>query len=358
MTPEPGSSSAGGSSAGEPSAGEPVNADLSASAAVGMVPRRFGITVPFDGVPLPEQRALFEMLPDLGYTDVWTAESNANDAFTPLALASVWAPSLRLGTSIVPAYTRGPATLAMSAATMAAAAPGRFVLGIGSSSNVIVERWNGMSFDRPYQRVRDTVRFLRAALRGEKVTERYETFAVNGFRAGLVPEEPPPILVAALRSGMLRLAGREADGAIINWLSPADVRKVAPYVHEGGPGKEIAARIFVAPTTDLETARGVAKFAIAAYMTVPVYRAFHEWMGRGELLQPMWDAWAAGDRKAAVESIPDSVADDLVVHGSPEECREKIAAYVEAGVTTPLPAIMPVGVPPAEAVKMLAPAAG
>jgi probable F420-dependent oxidoreductase len=317
--------------------------------------KRFGITIPFDGVPLLEQRALFEQLPDLGYTDVWSAESNASDAFTPLALASVWAPSLRLGTSIVPVYTRGPATLAMSAATMAAAAPGRFVLGIGSSSNVIVEKWNATSFDAPYQRVRDTVRFLRAALSGEKVSKTYETFAVDGFRLGLVPPTPPPILVAALRSGMLRLAGREADGAIINWLSAQDVKTVAPYVREGGEDKEIAARIFVAPVTDLDTVRGVAKFAIAAYMNVPVYRAFHEWMGR-EQLQPMWDAWSAGDRKAAVESIPDSVVDDLVVHGAPEECREKIAAYVENGVTTPVPAILPVGVAASDAIGMLAPA--
>jgi len=321
------------------------------------VAARFGITVPFEGVPLLEQRSLFESLPDLGYTDVWSAESNGNDAFTPLALASVWAPSLRLGTSIVPVYTRGPATLAMSAATIAAAAPGRFVLGVGSSSNVIVERWNAIDFDRPYQRVRDTVRFVRAALTGEKVTEKYDTFEVNGFRLGFVPPQQPPILVAALRSGMLKLAGREADGAIINWLSADDVRQVAPYVNEGGPGKEIAARIFVAPTTDVDAARGVAKFAIAAYLTVPVYRAFHEWVGRTEVLQPMWDAWEAGDRKAAVESIPDSVADDLVLHGSPEECREKIQAYVEAGVTTPIAAILPVGVPPADAVKMIAPAA-
>jgi probable F420-dependent oxidoreductase len=320
-------------------------------------PRRFGITVPSDGIPLPDQRSLFAELPDLGYTDVWSAESNANDAFTPLALASVWAPSLRLGTSIVPVFTRGPATLAMCAATLAAAAPGRCVLGVGSSSDVIVERWNAMDFDRPYHRVRDTVRFLRAALAGDKVTEDYETFAVRGFRLGLVPDPAPPILVAALRSGMLRLAGREADGAIVNWLSADDVRTVAPYVHEGGDGKEIAARIFVAPTTDADAARGVAKFAIAAYMNVPVYRAFHEWLGRGDRLQPMWDAWAAGDRKAAVESIPDEVADDLVVHGSPEQCRERIAAYAEAGATTTVPAVLPVGVAPADAVRMLAPAA-
>jgi len=319
------------------------------------VSSRYGITIPFEGIPLADQRSVVESLPDLGYTDVWSAESHGADAFTPLALASVWAPSLRLGSAIVPAYTRGPATLAMCAATLAAAAPGRFVLGVGTSSNVIVERWNDIPFTAPLAKVRDTVRFLRAALTGEKVTETYETFAVQGFRLGLVPPEPPPILVAALRSGMLRLAGREADGAILNWLSPDDVRTVAPYVHEGGPGKEVAARIFVAPTTDAETARGIAKFAIAAYMTVPVYRAFHEWMGRTELFQPMWDAWAAGDRARALELVPDEVIDDLIVWGTPARIRERVEDYAEHGVTTTAPSIMGRGDSVRETIRALAP---
>jgi probable F420-dependent oxidoreductase len=318
---------------------------------------RYGITFPFDGIPLPEQRSIVESLPDLGYTDLWSAESSGMDGFTPLALASVWAPQLRLGTAIIPVYTRGPATLAMCAGTMAAAAPGRFVLGVGSSSNVIVEQWNDIPFDRPYQRVRDTVRFLRAAMGGEKVTAEYDTFAVNGFRMGFAPPEPPTVLIAALRSGMLRLAGREADGAIVNWLAPHDVPIVTPYVHEAGPGKEVAARIFVAPTADREVARGVARFAIAAYLTVPVYRAFHDWLGRTELMQPMQDAWAAGDRKGALAAIPDELVDDLVVHGEPAACRERLQSYVEAGVTTPVIALLPVGIDPVISVRALAPTA-
>jgi probable F420-dependent oxidoreductase len=316
---------------------------------------RYGITFPFDGVALPEQRSIVESLPDLGYTDLWSLESSVMDGFTPLALASVWAPQLRLGTAIVPVYTRGPATLAMSAATMAAAAPGRFVLGVGSSSNVIVEEWNDIPFEAPYQKVRDTVRFLRAAIGGEKVTEDYETFSVKGFRMGFAPPQPPAILVAALRSGMLRLAGREADGAIVNWLAPEDVPTVTPYVHEAGPGKEIAARIFVAPTADVEMARGIARFAIAAYLTVPVYRAFHDWLGRTELMAGMQDAWAAGDRKGALAAIPDELVDALVVHGDPAACRERIQSYVQAGVTTPVLALLPVGVEPAKAAADLAP---
>ncbi|RKT87669.1 probable F420-dependent oxidoreductase, Rv3093c family [Saccharopolyspora antimicrobica] len=313
--------------------------------------RRWGITVPFQELPLAGQRELIAELPDLGYTDVWSSEANGTDAFTPLALASAWAPRLRLGTAIVPVYTRGPATLAMSAASLAAAAPGRFALGIGTSSNVIVERWNGIPFEEPYKRVRDTLRFLRKALRGEKVTETYETFRVQGFTAGVVPDPAPPLLVAALRPGMLRLAGREGDGAILNWLSPEDVRTVVPHVHEGGAGKEVVARIFTMPDVDADTARGIARRQIAAYLNVPVYRAFHEWLGREEL-GPMWRAWDAGDRKAALAAIPDSVVDELVVHGPAEHCRERIQQYVDNGVTTPAIALVTPG-DPADAVRAL-----
>jgi probable F420-dependent oxidoreductase len=299
--------------------------------------QRYGITVPFEGVPLHEHREWFEEAEALGYTDLWSAEAGGADAFTPLALAAAWAPKLRLGTAIVPAYTRGAATLAQTVASMAQAAPGRFALGIGTSSNVIVENWNGIPFERPYQRVRDTIRFLRAALAGEKVTEEYETFSVKGFRLGLRVDEVPPILVAALRPGMLRLAGREGDGAIINWLSADDVKKVVPHV---GDGKEIVARVFVLPSEDKDFVRVVGRRAIAAYLTVPVYAAFHEWLGRGEELSPMWDAWKAGDREAATAAIPESLVDELIVHGSAADCRAKLARYAENGVTTPAPAIV------------------
>jgi probable F420-dependent oxidoreductase len=320
--------------------------------------QRYGITIPFDGIPLAGQRDLVATLPDLGYTDAWSSEVDGADGFTPLVLASVWAPALRLGTAIAPVFTRGPATLAQSAAALAAAAPGRVAIGIGASSDVIVERWNAIPFDRPLPRVRDTARFLRAALAGQRVTERYETFAVDGFRLSLVPDPPPRLLVAALRPRMLRLAGRESDGAILNWLAPGDVGTVTPYVHAGGPGKEIAARIFVAATADIEAARGIGRRALAAYLNVPVYRAFHEWLGRGERLAPMWRAWAAGDRKGALAALDDDLVDELVVHGAPEACRERVRQYVEAGVHTPILALLPVGGDLRETVRGLGPAAG
>jgi probable F420-dependent oxidoreductase len=307
--------------------------------------QRFGMTVPLDRIPLHAQRDWIVELADLGYTDLWSAESMGADAFTPLALASVWAPTLRLGTAIVPAFTRGPACLAQSAASMADAAPGRFALGIGTSSNVIVEGWNGIPFESPYQRTKDVIAFLRAAFAGEKVTMDTPSFNVKGFRLGIRPEQTPPILVAALREGMLKLAGREGDGAIINWLSADDVATVAPIVQGAGDGteKEIVARIFVAPIDDADAVRAAGKFAIAAYLTVPVYAAFHEWLGRGEQLADLWRLWKEGDRQAAAASIPDSLVDELIIWGPPERCREHIQRYVDNGVTTPALAILPFG---------------
>ncbi len=319
--------------------------------------KRYGMTIPFRG-PLHAQREQIEELATLGYTDVWSAEAMGEDAFTPLALASVWAPTLRLGTAIVPAFTRAPAVMAQSVASLASAAPGRFAFGIGTSSDVIVERWNGVPFERPYQRVRDMVRFLRLALSGEKVTEDYESFSVKGFRLGVAVEEPPPILVAGLREGMLRLAGREGDGAIINWLSADDVSRVAAIVDDaaGGQGREVVARIFVAPSPDRETVLREGKYAVAAYLNVPVYRAFHEWLGRGDLMAAHWERWADGDRAGALDEIPDQVVDELIVHGTPDECRDHIDRYLSNGVTTAALAVMPFGgLDVRDAVRALAP---
>ncbi len=303
--------------------------------------QRPGMTIPLPG-PLHAQRDRIIELADLGYTDVWSAEADGGDGFTPLALASAWEPRLRLGTAIVPAYTRSPACMVQSAATLADAAPGRFAIGIGSSSNVIVERWNGVPFVEPYKKVRDVVRFMRDAFTGEKVSKKYDTFEIQGFKLGIRPEQAPPILVAGLREGMLKMAGREADGAITNWLSPEDVPKITAAVLEGsgGDARELVARIFVCPSSNAEAVRAGARYAIAAYMNVPVYADYQVWLGRGEMFAEMWAAWKSGDRKAALAAIPDEAVDQLVVHGTPEHCRRRIQDYFDNGITTTSLAVM------------------
>ncbi|MBQ1041420.1 LLM class F420-dependent oxidoreductase [Micromonospora chalcea] len=299
------------------------------------------MTVPLGGIPLADHAAVYAALDDAGFTDVWSSEVAGADAFTPLALAAAWSPRLRLGTAITPVFTRGPGLLAMSAAALAEAAPGRFALGVGASSPVLVRDWNAIGFDEPFKRTRDVLRFLRAALRGETVDGAFDTFAVRRFALERPPSVPPPVVLAALRPGMLRLAAAEADGVILNWLAAEDVPTALAEVGERRPGFEVAARIFVCPTEDAAYARALGRRMITGYLTVPAYAAFHRWLGREDSLGPMWQAWAAGDRRGASAAVPDEVVDALVLHGSPEQCAAAVRRYADNGVDVPVLAVLP-----------------
>jgi probable F420-dependent oxidoreductase len=317
--------------------------------------KRYGMTIPLETRPLLEQRDWIRELVDLGYTDLWSSEAQDVDGFTPLALASQWAPSLNLGCACFPAQTRGPALLAMSIAALCQAAPGRFTVGIGASSSFVVEHWNGIPYQKPYQRTRDVARFLRSALAGEKIHHAYETFTVKNFRLRRAVEEPPQILIAALRKGMLELAGRVGDGALLNWIGADDLPTVIPHVKKGGEHRRIVARVVVSPTTDSEKVRGLARFYCAAYLNVPTYRAHQEWLGRGPLLAKTFERWEAGDRKGAAAAVPDEVVDTFYLHGPPEKCREELQRFLDGGVDTLILAFLEGAVDPIEASRQLAP---
>jgi probable F420-dependent oxidoreductase len=262
------------------------------------------------------------------------------DGFTPLAVVGM-ATEMRVGTAIANVYTRGPATLASTAAGLANLAPGRFVLGIGSGSQPIVESWNGGVFAKPATRVREMAQFLRAALAGERVVFKGETISVDGFRLTSVPNPPVPIYIAALRPGMLKVAGEVGDGVILNWNSPEDVPKCVAVVREAArkAGRdpdtiEVTARLAVnldAPGLESDQ---VIRRHIAAYMNVPVYRAYQEWLGRTPALQPMWDKWAAGDRRGAVAAVPSAVVDELIVRGTMPAIRSRVQRYLDLGIDT------------------------
>ena len=315
---------------------------------------RYGFTFPLDGLPLHAHKDALREAERLGYTDAWSYEIDGVDCFTPLALAAAWTEKLFLGTAIANVYTRAPLTLAISANAIAEAAPGRFALGLGAGSSVIVEQWGGVPFELPYRRVRDVNRLVQEMLRGEKVTSELETARSNGFKLSRRLAPPPPVYVAALRERMLQLAGEESDGVIINWLSAGDVPKAVAAARKGAekagrdPGKlEVVCRIFVCMIEDESIIDFLGRRMIAAYLNVPVYAAFHQWLGRGPALQGMWDNWKAGDRKAATAAIKRETIEELVIFGSPETCRHKIQAYVDHGVTVPVLNFIPVAPDPA-----------
>jgi probable F420-dependent oxidoreductase len=293
---------------------------------------RWGLTLPFTGVPLADHEPLVRQAEAAGYDDFWSAESTGYDGFTPLALAAAWTERMRLGTGVVNPYTRGPALMAQSVSALADASRGRFVLGIGSSSDVIVERWNGIPFAKPLTRVRQAVEGLRPVLAGER--------GAGGFKLESAPAAPVPIVIAALRDRMLGLAGELGDGAFVNFLPISAVGHVVERIREGEaragkePGSgEVVCRFFNVPRP-ADEAIGFARFILAAYVTVPVYEKFFRALGWGERLDPMLAAWREGDRKLALERAPDELIREVFVFGGPDEQRARLEEFAAAGITT------------------------
>jgi probable F420-dependent oxidoreductase len=295
---------------------------------------RWALTVPFNGVALRDHRALLEGAEAVGFDDLWTGETSGPDGFTPLVLAASWTERVRLGTGVVNAFTRGPAVLAQHAAALQDASGGRFCLGIGSSSNVIVERWNGIPFEKPLTRVRETVEALREVLAGER--------GPGGFRLEAPPETPPPIYVAALRGRMLRLGGAIGDGTFVNFLPVSGAERVIGEIRAGEReaskkegSSDVLCRFFCIPQP-AEEGLPLARWMFSAYATVPVYEAFFRWLGWGEAIDPMVEAWRAGDRQRALEAAPDELIREIFIFGDAEQQKLRLGEFVEAGITTPV----------------------
>jgi probable F420-dependent oxidoreductase len=295
---------------------------------------RWALTLPFTGVPLREHRALVEGAEAVGFDDLWSGETSGPDGFTPLALAAAWTERVRLGTGVVNAFTRGPAVLAQHAAALQDASGGRFCLGIGSSSDVIVERWNQIPFERPLTRVRETVETLRTVLAGER--------GPGGFKLETPPEVPPPIYIAALRERMLRLGGAAGDGTFVNFLPISRVERVIAEIRAGEreAGKEegssdVLCRFFCIPESP-EEGLPLARWMFTAYATVPVYEAFFRWLGFGDAIDPMVDAWRAGDRERAREAAPEELIREIFVFGDGRQQKLRLGEFVQAGITTPV----------------------
>ena len=281
------------------------------------------MTIPFEGVPLHELGPLARRVEAAGYDGLWSAESTHFDGFTPLAVAAGHTERVRLVTGIVNVFTRGPALLAQTAAALQDASNGRFVLGLGASSNVIVEQWNQIPFRRPLAKVEETVDYLRAVLAGERGT--------GGFKLAVPPAQPVPIVLAALREPMLQLAARLADGAFTNFLPLSRAAQVSAAF--GAAEKELACRFFAFDGPDDEVLP-VAKRTFVAYATVPVYTAFFRWLGFDAELEPLLAAWERGDRRGAVELVPEALVREIFLLGPIEAQRERLAEFGEAGIST------------------------
>ena len=288
---------------------------------------RWGLTLPLPMLPLADHAEHVRRAEAAGYTDVWSGETNGPDGFTPVTLAAAWTERVRLGTGVVGVFTRGPALLAQQAAALADASGGRFALGIGVSSDRIVEGWNRMRLERPVSRMSETIDFLREVLGGGRGN--------GGFKLEQPPAEPVPIIVAALRGRMLALAGEKGDGAFTNFLPLAGLPRVKQALADAPDGFELLCRFFCLPGPR-EQVEPLARWMFASYATVPFYEAFFRWLGYGEPIEEMVAAWRRKDRDAATAAAPWELIEDIFIFGEPAEMKQRLARFVEGGITVPV----------------------
>jgi probable F420-dependent oxidoreductase len=293
---------------------------------------------------LPMCRRVAERVEGLGYESVWIADTGAGpDAFVVGAAVATCTSRLRIGTAVVPVYTRAPSVMAAGAGSLAQLAPGRVVLGIGASSETIVDAWGGLRFERPLQRIRETVAILRRMLSGERVTFEGRTIRTRGFRLVSPPPEPVPIYLAALMPPMLELAGEIADGVILNFMPVEAVPRMLEHVRRGAeragrdPARlEIVSRFQTIVTEDVPAARDALRQMMGPYFATSVYNRFVAWCGFPEEAAAILAGWQAKDRARNLAGVTDGLIDRLAIIGPAANCRARLDAFVRAGVTTPM----------------------
>lgn len=304
---------------------------------------RLGLTLGLGSGSLAQEIDLCEWALGEGYTDVWTAEVGGADGFSPLAALATRNDSARLGTAIVPVFTRPPALLAMSAAALQNLSGDRFVLGLGTSSDIIIQNWMGEPFTKPVTRLRETVEVLRDIFAGKKVSYEGDSFRLADYRLQLDPGTRPPIYLAALGPKACRLAGEVADGVIFFLKTPAGVRQGLRWVAEGAraAGRDPAEldcviRVTVAMDEDPDPLRAMQRRLITGYAMVAVYNRSLSQQGFEEEARDIVAAWKAGDREKAAAAVSDRMMDELNITGTKRECASKLQAFRDAGVKTPV----------------------
>ncbi len=287
-----------------------------------------------------------------GYPDAWFSDSGAPDTLTQVAAVAHHSRAIRIGVAVTPVYTRTPAVIAASVNVLGQLLPGRFVMGLGSSSQTIMGAWNGIPLDKPLTRVRETAELVRTLLKGEKSNFSGVTLSSRGYRQAPL-ENPPPIYIAALRPKMIEMAAEVGDGVIFNLWPQSALAKMMEHVRIGAArgGKdwrevEIVNRAMVLATDDKAAARNLFRAAFAPYYATPVYNRFLAWAGHPEAADTITEGWAAKDRAKTTGALSDALIDEIAIIGTEAEIQERIQADADGGVHTHI--IAPIGATPAD----------
>jgi probable F420-dependent oxidoreductase len=310
---------------------------------------QLAVSLPMAGVPLPDSVAIVREATQWGYSAAWASEVAGPDFATLLGAVSV-ATDVDLGVAVVPVQTRSPWLLAATASSLSHLSGGRFSLGLGTSSEVIVSKWSGIPFERPLARLRETVEVVRAMLGGERVSVDGEFFSTSGYRIFAPPPAPVPIIVGALNERSLRQAGAIGDGLALNQVAAEDVAGMLDQWRAGAEeagrsveGQPVVDRLFCLVTDQAAEAREFLRSFFAPYVATTVYNKFYRAHGFEEEADAVVAAMKAGDRAAAAAAVSDRLLDAVTAVGDADAVAARVQAYVDAGVTVPAIACLGLG---------------
>ncbi len=307
--------------------------------------KRVAVTLPA-GPDLNHTIDRLKWAEDNGYPDAWFSDSGAPDTLTQVAAVAHHTTSIRIGVAVTPVYTRTPAVIAASVNVLAQLLPGRFVMGIGSSSQTIMGQWNGIALDKPLTRVRETAQMVRSMLTGAKSDYQGEVLSSRGYRQAPL-DPPPPLYIGALRPKMIEMAAEFGDGVIFNLWPQSALPKMMEHVKIGAEraGKrvedvEIVNRAMVLATDDKVAGRNIFRAVFAHYYATPVYNKFLAWAGYDGAASTITEGWAQKDRDKTTGAMTDEMIDEIAIIGSEEEIQARIQADADGGVHTSIIAPM------------------
>ena len=273
-----------------------------------------------------------------GFRDAWFSDSGAPDSLTLAAALHPYAGKMRIGCAVTPVYTRSPSVLAATAQVLGQLYPGRFVMGLGSSSETMMARFNGIPLEKPLTRVKETTIIVRHMLAGKKTAFNLETLSSNGYRQAPL-DQPPPIYLAALRPKMIEMAAEIGDGVIFNLWPRKVLPRLLEHVKIGAAraGKrwqdiEIVNRRMALVTEDRQLAYDRFRASFAPYFANPVYNKFLAWAGYPDAAQEIQEGWAAKDRTRTTGAFSEALIEEIALIGSAEELRERVRGDAANGV--------------------------
>jgi len=309
-----------------------------------MLPHRVGVgTFISAGRSLETALQRVERAESLGYESVYTTHIAARDSLVVLAAYSTRTERIKLGTGVLPIYSRTPVATAQAAATIDELSGGRMVLGLGVAHQVTVENWFGSTIGKPVAEMREYVGAVRAMFRGEDPNADAERFPTRFRFMGYEPRPDLPVYVAALSPAMLRLAGAIGDGVMLWLCNPDYIRDVVvPEVTKGREragksleGFDIVAAVPAAVTEDADSARASLRGELIPYFSLPFYRAMIERSGYGDEIGAFDDAMGRGDTEIAAAAISDRFLEQLAAVGSATDAEASVRRYIDAGATSP-----------------------